>query len=237
MSSAPRRIAALLVHGLTASGAACGLAALVAAGEGRERTAFLWLLAALVVDGVDGPLARRLRVATVVPTIDGALLDNVVDYLTYVVVPAVLVHESGLLPEGASLAAAAWICVVSAIQFAHVEAKTRDGLFRGFPSCWNVVALYLLLLRPPVPVSLGVLVVLGALAFAPLYCVYPNRTPVLRRTTLVLTAAWIVSLVAIVARYPDREPWLVGASLGYVAYYAALSIALTLRRGTSAGRA
>ena len=231
MPSTLHRIASMLVHGLTASGAACGLAALVAAGEGRERAAFLWLLAALAIDGIDGPLARQLRIASSVPTIDGALLDNVVDYLTYVVVPAILVHHSGLLPPGVSFAAAAWICIVSAIQFAHAEAKTSDGLFRGFPSCWNVVALYLLLLRPPVPVTLGIVAVLGALSFAPLYCVYPNRTPLLRRTTIACTVAWIASLVAIVARFPDYEPWLVGASLAYLAYYAALSIALTLRRG------
>ena len=230
MPSTPRVLPAVLVHALTASGAGCGLVALVAAAEGRERAAFLWLCVALAIDGVDGPLARRFNVRNVVPSIDGALLDNVVDYLTYVVVPAVLVHRSGLLPVGAGLVAAAWMCIVSAVQFAHVEAKTEDGLFRGFPSCWNVVALYLVVLRPAPVVCLGVILVLGALAFAPIYCVYPNKLAVLRRTTIALTAAWVVSLALIVARLPSVAPWLTGLSLAYVAYYAALSLALTLRR-------
>ncbi len=230
MATRVDRIAAGLTHALTASGAACGILALLAAADGRVKTAFAWLLVAFVVDGIDGPIARRLRVASVLPTIDGALLDNVVDYLTYVVVPAVLVHGAGLLPAGWDLIAAAWICVVSAVQFAHVEAKTRDGFFRGFPSCWNVVALYLLALRPPAGAVLGILAFLGTLAFAPVYCVYPNKTPVLRRLTLVWTAAWVVSVVAIVVRFPDPPMWLVALSLTYVAYYAVLSLALTLRR-------
>ena len=220
----------ILVHALTASGAGCGLAALVAAAEGRDQASFLWLCVALVVDSVDGPLARRLDVRRVVPSIDGALLDNVVDYLTYVIVPAILVYRSVPLPAGTSLAAAAWICIVAAVQFSHVEAKTKDGLFRGFPSCWNVVALYLVALRPAPLVSLMLIVVLGALSFAPIYCVYPNRLLVLRRTTIALTALWIASLVLIVWSLPADTPWLTGLSLVYVVYYAALSLALTLRR-------
>ncbi len=233
MPSASRVLAAVLVHALTASGAGCGLVALVAAAEGREKAAFLWLCVALAIDGIDGPLARTFDVRRLVPSIDGALLDNVVDYLTYVVVPAVLVHRSGLLPAGTDLVAAAWMCIVSAVQFAHVEAKTKDGLFRGFPSCWNVVALYLVVLRPAPAISLGLIALLGALSFAPVYCVYPNRLSVLRRTTIALTAAWLVSLVLIVSRLPSSAPWLTGLSLAYVAYYAALSLALTLRRRTA----
>jgi phosphatidylcholine synthase len=230
MSSDPRVLAAILVHALTASGAGCGLVALVAAAEGRDQASFLWLCVALVVDSIDGPLARRLDVRRVVPAIDGALLDNVVDYLTYVVVPAVLVYRSVSLPAGTSLIAAAWICIVAAVQFSHVEAKTKDGLFRGFPSCWNVVALYLVVLRPAPIVSLAVIVVLGALSFAPIYCVYPNRLRVLRHTTIALTTLWIASVALIVARLPGNTPWLTGLSLTYIAYYAALSLTLTLRR-------
>lgn len=230
MPSAPRVLAAILVHALTASGAACGLVALVAACDGQTKRAFLWLGLALVIDGVDGPLARRIDIRSGFPSIDGSLLDNVIDYLTYVVVPALLLQRSELLPAGTSVAAAAWICVVAAVQFAHVEAKTKDGLFRGFPSCWNVVALYLIVLRPAPIVTLAVIVVLGALSFAPIYCVYPNRLTVLRRTTIVLTALWIASLALIIARLPGSAPWLTGLSLTYVAYYAALSLALTLRR-------
>ena len=134
--SRPPRLPAVLVHALTASGAACGLVALVAAADGREKTAFLWLCLALAIDGIDGPLARWLDVNRVVPSIDGALLDNVVDYLTYVVVPAVLVHRSGLLPEGTSLAAAAWMFNASTRQLS-VSFWTDTFLPAAAPAWFN----------------------------------------------------------------------------------------------------
>ena len=141
-----RRVAAWAVHLLTASGVCWGLLALEAVYAGRFRFALGWLGVALAVDGIDGALARRLRVAEVAPEIDGALLDNLVDYLNYVFVPAVLIYRAGVLPGDLALPSAAAICTVSAFQFVHREAKTADA-FRGFPSYWNVVAAYLLLLE------------------------------------------------------------------------------------------
>lgn len=230
VAATSRRIAAGLVHLLTASGAVAGMMALAEVAGGRIEAALPWMLAALVLDSVDGPLARRLRVREELPEIDGTLLDNVVDYLNYVVVPAFLIHRAELLPPGLGVAGAAGICFVSALQFAQVEAKTADGYFRGFPSYWNVVAFYLLLLGLPPAANLALVAVLGCLVFVPVYWVYPNRTPTLRVPTLLLSAAWIVSLVVLLAQYPAADRRLALASLLFVVYYAALSLALTARR-------
>jgi phosphatidylcholine synthase len=227
------RVAAWAVHALTASGGALGLLALAAAAQADARAAFGWLAAALAVDGADGTLARRLRVGERAPQIDGALLDNLVDYVNYVIVPAFLIHRLALLPPVASLAGAACICVASAFQFAHREAKTADLYFRGFPSCWNVVAFYLLLLDLAPAVALGIVLGLCALAFVPIHCVHPSRTPVGRGLTLALGAAWCVALLVLLVRLPAPPRALVLSSLLFPVYYGALSLLLTLRRTRS----
>jgi phosphatidylcholine synthase len=209
-----RRAAAWAIHLITASGAVCALLALGAVGEHAFREAFSWLALAMLIDGFDGVLARRLDVQRALPQIDGGLLDNIVDYTTYVLVPACLIHEGGLLPRSASLAAASAICVSAAFQFTHAEAKSRER-FRGFPSCWNVVALYLMLLRPAPPLTLATIGLLSAASFAPVFFPYPSRT--LR--DLLLATLWGISLGALVWLYPEPPAWLVHASLAYVALY------------------
>ena len=140
------RLAAWSVHLLTASGAVWALLALAAIDGQRFKLAWGWMALAMLTDALDGPLARRIRVADVLPSIDGALLDNLIDYVNYVVVPAYLVLRAELMPAGTGPAVAGVICLASAFQFVHVEAKTIHGCFRGFPSFWNVVAFYLVLL-------------------------------------------------------------------------------------------
>jgi len=233
MSSRLDRSSAWAVHLLTASGVVWGFLALVAIADGRLKAALIWILVALLVDSVDGTLARRLRVSEVVPQIDGALLDNLVDYLNYAVVPAFLLLRSGLLPEGYGPLAALFVCLASVFQFAHGEAKSPDHLFRGFPSYWNVVAFYLLLLGLDTRVNFAIIVILGVLSYAPIYHVYPSRTPTLRSTTLVLTGTWGIGLGVLLVQYPDTSRWLIRASLLYVAYYFALSLVLTIRRRTT----
>lgn len=230
MSERASTAAAWSVHLLTASGVVWGLLALDAAIAGRYGAALRWMFVAVLVDGLDGPLARRFQVARVLPGVDGALLDNVVDYFNYVVVPAVLIQRAAALPEGLGLAGAAWICLASAIQFSRSDAKTADHYFRGFPSYWNVLALYLLVLRPDPRLALGVVGLLGVLALVPLRCIYPSRTVELRRTTWILTALWTLCLVLILIQYPEPWPWLVRGSLAYVGYYAVASCLLTFRR-------
>ncbi len=229
--SAAQRAAAWSVHLLTASGAGCGLFALEATLAGRYRAAFAWLGLALVVDGVDGALARAARVTDVASEIDGALLDNVVDYVTYVFVPACLIHRAALLPAAGSLAAAAAICLASAVQFAHREAKTAQD-FRGFPSYWNVVALYLFLLRPAPPLALAVVAVLAILAVSPVRFVYPTRTREWRGLTLALATVWLGLLAAAVSAPPRAARGAVWLSLFFPLYY----LALSLKRARGAAR-
>ena len=153
------RLAAYGVHLLTASGAVCGLLALQGIAGGRFKTALVWMAVAVVIDGVDGPLARSVGVSRVLPGIDGTLLDNVVDYLNYVVVPAFLIVEASLVPLRLEVVGGAAICLSSAFQFTRIDAKTPDHFFRGFPSYWNVLAFYLLVLRPDPRLNLAIIAV------------------------------------------------------------------------------
>lgn len=230
MAGRTRKIVAASIHLLTASGAAWALLALLAISAGRYEQALGWMLLALLVDSVDGTLARRFRVREVMPGIDGDRLDNMIDYLTYAVVPAYFVLGAGLLPSGAVLAGAVAICVAAGFQLSHAEAKTHDHLFRGFPSYWNVVVFYLLVLGLPRAVNLMIVGVLVVLSFAPLYCVYPSRTARLRPLTLALTLAWGICLVVLLVRYPDHASWLAYVSLLYPFYYFLLSLGLTMER-------
>ena len=220
--------AAFSVHALTASGVVWGLLALAAIDGQRFKAAWGWMALALVTDAFDGPLARRARVASVLPTIDGSLLDNLIDYVTYVVVPAYLILRAELLPAGAALAGASAICLVSAFQFAHVDAKNA-GYFRGFPSYWNFVAFYLMLLHPAPWLSLGLVAGLCLLVFIPVLFVHPSRTPEHRRLTLLLTTLWLASVAVLGLSFPAHPAWLVYGSMAYFIYYLALSLKLTVR--------
>jgi len=217
------------VHLLTACGAVCCLLALEAAANTAWRVAFAWLAVAVLIDAVDGALARWVRVKEVLPHFDGALLDNILDYGSYVLVPAMILHWSGLLPAPWSIPAAATICIVSAYQFCQRDAKTADHFFRGFPSYWNIVALYLFALRLQPVANLAIVCGLAILVFVPVKYLYPSRTKPYRRLTLLLTLCWGVSLAVILWELPSPQQWLVNLSLLYVAYYVGMSVFLSLR--------
>lgn len=225
------RVAAAAVHFYTSLGAVLAFLMVVAAIQ-HDTVAALWLfLAAMVVDGTDGLLARRLRVKEVIPWFDGALLDNIVDYLTYVFAPVVLLWTEGYLPDGRI----GWLIaclplLASTYQFCRSDAKTEDHFFMGFPSYWNVVAFYVLVLDLPVPAVTASLVVLAVLVFVPVKYVYPSRTPTWWYTNMAATAAWFVAYAFIVAGLPDPAPWLVGLSLAYVGFYIVESLILTFRK-------
>jgi phosphatidylcholine synthase len=189
--------AAWAIHVLTASGAALAFLAFLAVEQERWRLAFLWLGAALIVDGIDGPLARRVGVNRRTPGIDGARLDLVVDYLTYVFVPAILIYRAGLLLPAiyAPLAVAA-ILISSLYTFARTDMKTADNFFRGFPALWNVVAFYLFMLQPGRLAGTIVVGVLSAMTFAPVYFVHPVRVRGYQPWLAVLTALWGVASLA-----------------------------------------
>jgi phosphatidylcholine synthase len=228
------RAAAWAVHGYTALGALAAFAAVLAVFDGAYRTAFLWLVAATVVDATDGTLARLARVAERTPGFDGARLDDIVDYLTYVFVPVLLLYHAGTLPEGVGLPVAGIVLLSSAYGFASLDAKTDDGFFTGFPSYWNVVAVYLVAAGLPAVVNAMMLIVLSALVFVRIGYVYPTRTPVARGVTLVLGGVWAVAMVAIIAMMPDVPGGLVAGSLLFPVYYVLLSLHLHRRRGRRA---
>jgi phosphatidylcholine synthase len=195
---------AFAIHILTASGAALAFFALLAATEQRWSRMFAFLGVALLIDGVDGSLARRFRVATVLPRWSGDALDFVVDFATYVFVPAFAITASGLLPSGFALAAGALITMTGALYFADRQMKTTDNYFRGFPALWNIVAFYVLLLKPPPWLGFGVIVALAALSFVPFPFVHPIRVARLRALNIALMTVWAV--LAIIALSNNMSP-------------------------------
>ena len=230
MSSTLQKAAAWSVHAFTALGAVCGFGALVATVDGDYRLAFLWLVAATVIDASDGVLARAAQVRQHVPAFDGARLDDIVDYLTYVVAPVFLLYCAGTLPAGWGAAIAAVVLVSSAYGFASADAKSDDYFFTGFPSYWNIVAVYLFAAGLPRPVNAAILLALSVLVFVRIGYVYPSRTPVLRGLTVALGAVWAVMVLAIVWMLPEVRPALVIASLFFPVYYTVLSFLLHRRR-------
>jgi phosphatidylcholine synthase len=225
-----QRAAAWAVHLYTATGAVTAFAAVLAIIAGQYRTAFLWLVVATFVDATDGVLARAAKVQQRVPDFDGARLDDIVDYLTYVFVPLLLLSHAGSLPSGWGLAVAAVVLLSSAYGFASADAKSNDYFFTGFPSYWNVVALYLYVMRLPQAVNAAILLTFSALVFVRIGYVYPSRTPVLRSVTLALAAVWTVVLVAVILAMPQVPAPLLIASFFFPVYYIVLSLVLHARR-------
>ncbi len=218
------------VHAYTALGAVMALAGTLAVAEGRYRDAFLWMIAATIVDGTDGVLARLARVKDLIPAFDGARLDDIVDYLTFVFLPVLLLYHAGHLPPGWGLAVAAAVLISSAYGFASADAKTADHFFTGFPSYWNIVALYLHASGLTPPVNAGILLLFVALIFVRVGYVYPTRTPVLRSLTLTLCLVWALMVLGIVVMLPDVPTPLLIGSLCFPVYYTVLSLVLHARR-------
>ena len=201
------RMRAFSVHLLTATGAVFAMLALLAAVEGRYPLMFLWLVVALVVDGVDGPLARKYDVQTNAPRVDGALLDLIIDYLTYVFIPAYALFAADLLPGWMGWAALLIITFASAIYFADTTMKTNDYSFEGFPGCWNMVVVTIFALEPPAGLSLVVICALSVAMFLPLRFVHPVRTARWRSLTLPIAVVWVVCAAWAAANGFDKQSW------------------------------
>jgi phosphatidylcholine synthase len=220
---------AWLVHLYTASGLLAAFFGSIAVFAGRYREAFLWMAAATFVDATDGALARLVRVKERLPAFDGARLDDIVDYTTFVFLPMLLLYHSGALPAGWGAFVAGAVLISSAYGFSSVDAKSHDHFFTGFPSYWNIVALYLYIGRFQPVTNALVLLTLSALVFWRVKYVYPSRTPVLRSLTLTLAALWGMMIVAMILALPDVPPAFTLASLIFPVYYVALSFALHFR--------
>lgn len=188
------RFRAYSVHLFTAAGASLAMLALLEAAEQDWAMMTIWLTVAFIVDGVDGPLARRYDVTTNAPVIDGVLLDLIIDFLTYVMIPAYALYGSGLLPGWSGWLVVLLIPFGSALYFSDTRMKTADKSFRGFPGCWNIVALAMLVIVPPWEICLLLVLVLSAAQFLNLKFVHPVRTMRWRFVTLPMALVWVSSM-------------------------------------------
>jgi phosphatidylcholine synthase len=228
-------IGAWLVHLYTASGLVLALLATRAVIDSNYRAAFFWLWLQVVIDATDGVLARRARVAERIPWFDGSKLDDVVDYLAYVFVPALLVWRAMLVPNSWIMWIAAAILLSSGYGFSRKDAKTADHFFTGFPSYWNIVTFYLLVAGLSSTTNAAILLTLVVLVFIPMRYVYPSRTPVLRLFTNVVAGIWAALMLLMLWQYPAISRTLVWVSLAFPVYYFALSIWLNGIRPHSPG--
>lgn len=224
------RFASWLVHAFTASGAYVGLMALLAIYQGKLVAAF-WLMGlAIVIDAVDGLFARLIRVKSVLPQIDGALLDNIVDFFTYTIVPAFFLLVVPVLPGFWCFPCVLAIVFSSAYQFTQVDAKTSDHFFKGFPSYWNIAVLYLFFWQMAPWINLVILFGLAVLSFVPIKYVYPSRLDYLthsrplRVAMLVATILWGGATAGMLWDYPKSSALLVSFSMGYLILYVAISL-------------
>jgi phosphatidylcholine synthase len=217
----PPTLFAWLVHLLTASGTVLALVALAAVARKEWGAALMWLLLALAIDGVDGTLARIARVREQVPRIDGETLDLIVDYLNYVFVPAMLIWQAGLVPEGSGPFLAGLILISALYNFTRRDLKTEDNYFRGFPALWNLVAFYLFIARPGVEVGALVVVLFAALTFAPVHFVHPFRVKDYGRWLPILSCLWAAATAALL--WPG---WDAGIQSAWLTLSLALAFAL-----------
>ena len=197
---------AFSVHLFTASGAFWAFLALVAAAEGRFTNMWFWLGVALLVDGVDGPMARYFNVKSVLPNWSGELLDCIIDYVTFAMIPAFALYQSGFLEELYSFICAALIVCTSAIYYADTRMKSRDNCFIGFPICWNMVVFTLFVIEPGWHTAFAVVIISAILSFIPILFVHPVRVTIWRPLTLSMLAIWcLTGMLALYSWYFDSE--------------------------------
>lgn len=197
---------AFAVHAFTASGAFWAFLALVAAAEGRFANMWFWLGIALLVDGVDGPMARYFNVKSVLPNWSGELLDCIIDYVTFALIPAFALYQSGFLAEVYSFICAALIVCTSAIYYADTRMKSRDNFFIGFPICWNMVVFTLFVIEPGWYIAFTVVIASAVLSFIPWLYVHPVRVVTWRPLTLTMLTIWsLAGLAAVYSWYFGLE--------------------------------
>jgi phosphatidylcholine synthase len=214
------------VHLFTATGAVWGFLTMLAVWESNFKLAIIYIIVAMFVDGFDGTLARWFHVKEYAKGVDGGLMDNIIDYLNYVVVAALLlIKVPNLMPAGFQMPAAISILLASAYQFSQTDAKTDNDsyFFKGFPSVWNFLVVYMMLLGLNPWINLAALVICNILVFIPVKYLYPTRNTRLRRFTLGFTYMYGVIGVWGLLQYPNVPEWVAPASFVYVAYYALLS--------------
>jgi phosphatidylcholine synthase len=225
-----RLLCAWLVHLYSAVGAVVAFLAIQTIEAGDFKRAFELMLVAVAIDATDGSLARAARVRQVIPWFDGARLEDIIDYLNYVIVPVVFFLRAELLPAQDALWLAGLPIICSAYGFCQKDAKTADYFFLGFPSYWNIVAFYLYVLKTPLWFNAFLIVTLSILVLVPIKYIYPSRSPRFRVQTNFFGVLWGIALLIIIYRLPEPPAAIVSASLAYPAYYLFLSLWLELRR-------
>ena len=213
------RFRAFTIHVFTACGAALAFLALILATGDHWAGMFFCLGMALVVDGIDGPLARAFKIKEVLPRWSGEQLDFVVDFVTYVFVPAYAIAASGFLPDALAIPAGLVIVITGALYFADREMKTGDNYFRGFPALWNVGAFYIYILQPPGWFAAALVALLAALTFAPIRFVHPLRVAHLRMLNVALMVVWAVLAAIAVIDNLDPRPYVVWPLCAIAVYF------------------
>ena len=197
------KIAAWAVHGFTASGAVLGFLAIISIFNNDQTSSFLWLGLALLVDGLDGTIARKVGVSDKATNIDGSMLDNLVDYLNYVIIPSLMIYWFQMVPNGWEIIVPAGIFAVSLYTFANINMKTEDYYFSGFPALWNIVVLYFYILNTNQYINLIVIIFLSILTFIPIKFVHPLRVKKLRNITIFCTIIWSATTLKLVTTFPE----------------------------------
>ena len=197
------KIAAWAVHGLTASGAVLGFLAIISILNNDLVGAFLWLGLALLIDGIDGALARKVGVLDKTPNIDGSTLDNVIDYLNYVIIPALMIYWFQMVPNGWEIILPAGMFAVSLYTFANMNMKTDDYYFSGFPAVWNIVVLYFYILNTHPIINVIIILLLFIFTFIPIKFVHPLRVKKIRNLTIFCTVLWSATTLKLVTTNPD----------------------------------
>ncbi len=234
-SASSRAWSAWAVHAYTASGVVWAFLATLSVAAGDLRLAFLWLFVAVFVDASDGWFARYARVQERLPEFSGPKLDDIVDYLTFVFVPTLIVARVELVPAGWLLPVAAAMLLSSAYGFVSADAKTDDQ-FTGLPSYWNIVVLYLVIFRAAPLYNAVILLILAALVFVRVGYVYPSRTSTWRLVTVTLGAIWSLLMLVLVLNLPNPPLSIAWLSLFFPLYYVVLSLVLNRQRRSAARR-
>ena len=222
-------VLAWLVHLYTAFGVVIGFVTILAIDRTAFREALFLMALAVVIDATDGTFARAARVKEIIPWFDGNLLDAIVDYFNYAIVPCFFILRTNLLPGEDALWLAAMPLLASAYGFCQRDAKTTDNFFLGFPSYWNIVAFYFYMLKTPAWANAFTLIALSILIFVPIKYIYPSRSPRFRVQSNVLGALWGGAILYAIYRLPEPPRAILFASLLYPAYYTALSLWLQMR--------
>jgi len=225
-----QQFAGWLVHAFTASGAYVGVLALYAIYQQKFLSALWLMLIAICIDSVDGLFARMISIKTAVPKINGELLDNIVDFFNYTIVPAFFLLVTQLIPEGWGLPCVMIVVLSSAYQFTQEDAKTSDHFFKGFPSYWNIAVFYLFFWQMDKITNLWIILLLAVLSFVPIKYVYPSRldyltkSSLLRIAMLVATIGWGLATAGLLWIYPALNNVLVSISMGYMILYVGISL-------------